>query len=113
MAKERDDAALADYLQRCERYFIPKTLERLGSQSGTIGKVLAISRESLRERMRRLAIAAPDVQDDCSPSKGPRLRLSTDHPLTRATVCKSVRADRGIRMGNLIRDQLGLGVPKL
>ncbi len=57
---EPGDSALNDYLQRCERYFILETLERHGWQIGTTAKVLAISRKSLWERMRRLGIAAPD-----------------------------------------------------
>jgi transcriptional regulator with PAS, ATPase and Fis domain len=56
---EEGDSTLADYLQRCERYFILKTLERHGWQIGASAKVLGISRKSLWERMRRLDIAAP------------------------------------------------------
>jgi DNA-binding NtrC family response regulator len=56
---EEGDSTLADYLQRCERYFILETLERHGWQIGATAKVLAISRKSLWERMRRLGIAAP------------------------------------------------------
>ncbi|MDD1749851.1 MAG: sigma-54 dependent transcriptional regulator [Methanothrix sp.] len=65
---EEGDSTLADYLQRCERYFILETLERHGWQIGASAKVLGISRKSLWERMRRLAIAAPDAQDGSSRS---------------------------------------------
>lgn len=60
------DSTLGDYLQRCERYFILETLERHGWQIGATAKVLAISRKSLWERMRRLGIAAPDARDEGS-----------------------------------------------
>ncbi len=62
-ALEEGDATLADYLQRCERYFILETLERHGWQIGATAKVLAISRKSLWERMRRLGIAAPEGEE--------------------------------------------------
>jgi len=52
------DAKLSDYLERCERYFILETLDRHGWQIGATAKVLGISRKSLWERMRRLAITA-------------------------------------------------------
>ena len=61
---EDGDAALADYLQRCERYFIVETLERHGWQIGETARVLAISRKSLWERMRRLGITAADDRTD-------------------------------------------------
>jgi DNA-binding NtrC family response regulator len=57
------DSTLSDYLQRCERYFILETLERHGWQIGATARVLGISRKSLWERMRRLAIAAIDMRD--------------------------------------------------
>jgi transcriptional regulator with PAS, ATPase and Fis domain len=58
------DATLSDYLERCERYFILETLDRHGWQIGATAKVLGISRKSLWERMRRLAIAAGDSKPD-------------------------------------------------
>jgi DNA-binding NtrC family response regulator len=58
------DSTLSAYLQRCERYFILETLERHGWQIGTSARVLGISRKSLWERMRRLAIAASDTRDN-------------------------------------------------
>ena len=59
----REMRSLGDYLQRCERYFILETLDRHGWQIGATARVLGISRKSLWERMRRLAIAAPDTRD--------------------------------------------------
>jgi len=58
------DATLADYLQRCERYFIVETLNRCGWQIGATANVLAISRKSLWERMRRLGITASETSDE-------------------------------------------------
>lgn len=58
------DATLSDYLERCERYFILETLDRHGWQIGATAKVLGISRKSLWERMRRLAIASGDNKTD-------------------------------------------------
>ena len=57
------DSTLGDYLKRCERYFILETLERHGWQIGASARALGISRKSLWERMRRLAIAASDARD--------------------------------------------------
>lgn len=57
------DLSLADYLQRCERYFILETLERHGWQIGETARALGISRKSLWERMRRLDVAAPEAQE--------------------------------------------------
>ena len=58
------DATLSDYLERCERYFILETLNRHGWQIGATARVLGISRKSLWERMRRLAIASGDGKTD-------------------------------------------------
>jgi integrase len=58
------DAALGDSLQRCERYFIPETLERHGWQIGATARALGISRKGLWERMRQLAIAPSDTRDN-------------------------------------------------
>jgi DNA-binding NtrC family response regulator len=58
------DATLSDYLQRCERYFIHETLERHGWQIGATARVLGMSRKSLWERMRRLAITASAGRDE-------------------------------------------------
>ncbi len=58
------DFPLADYLQRCERYFILETLERHGWQIGECARALGISRKNLWERTRRLGIAATDEPDE-------------------------------------------------
>jgi DNA-binding NtrC family response regulator len=47
---------LADYLQRCERQYIVAALERHGRHVQETAAALGISRKSLWERMRRLAI---------------------------------------------------------
>ncbi len=58
------DSTLSDYLERCERYFILETLDRHGWQIGATARVLGISRKSLWERMRRLAVTASDARDE-------------------------------------------------
>jgi two-component system, NtrC family, response regulator AtoC len=58
------DSTLTDYLQRCERYFILETLNRHGWQIGATARALGISRKSLWERMRRLAITANEARGE-------------------------------------------------
>ena len=48
-APTAETSSLAEYLQRCERYFILETLERQGWQIGTSARLLEISRKSLWE----------------------------------------------------------------
>ena len=59
-AHEDGDVPLAEYLQRCERYFILETLERHGWQISESARALGISRKNLWERTRRLGISASD-----------------------------------------------------
>jgi DNA-binding NtrC family response regulator len=64
VSPKEGESSLSDYLQRCERYFIAETLERHGWQIGATARALGISRKSLWERMRRLAIAATDAREE-------------------------------------------------
>jgi DNA-binding NtrC family response regulator len=55
--------SLVDYLHRCERDYIVRTLERHGWQINDTAMALGISRKNLWERMRRLRISASSDEE--------------------------------------------------
>ncbi len=61
---DAEPSTLADYLQRCERDYIVRALERHGWHINDTAVALGISRKNLWERMRRLRISDGAGEED-------------------------------------------------